>query len=110
MNKIISIIEEKRELKEFDDDIFEALVDRIVIGKKLDDGTFDYKSIQFILKTSEIITNEDIKGLISEKINDKFSTYNESLHVTSEDKKTGLTAYRCAKRLWICNSRRKYNK
>ena len=59
MNKIISIIEEKRELKEFDDDIFEALVDRIVIGKKLDDGTFDYKSIQFILKTSEIITNED---------------------------------------------------
>ena len=39
----------------------------------------------------------------TEKINDKFSTYNESLHVTSEDKKTGLTAYRCAKRLWICN-------
>lgn len=108
MNKIISIIEEKRELKEFDDDIFEALVDRIVIGKKLDDGTFDYKSIQFILKTSEIITNEDIKGLISEKINDKFSTYNESLHVTSEDKKTGLTAYRCAKRLWICHKWGKY--
>ena len=46
MNKIISIIEEKRELKEFDDDIFEALVDRIVIGKKLDDGTFvDRKSV-----------------------------------------------------------------
>ena len=36
MNKIINIIEEKSELKEFDDDIFEVLVDKIVIGKKLD--------------------------------------------------------------------------
>lgn len=41
----------------FSDDIFNTLIDKIIIGEVLDDGTEDLYRIKFILKTGEMIVN-----------------------------------------------------
>lgn len=96
LSKIMDIIESKRQLSEFDEDVFNAIVDRIVIGDIKEDGTFDYKTIKFILKTGETLisgTGMNILNFTLEKANEKLSTFNFSLEKIEEDKSSGLTAY-----------------
>lgn len=53
--KIMEVIENKRQLSEFDDEVFESIVDRIIVGETKEDGIFDYHTIKFILKTGETL-------------------------------------------------------
>lgn len=48
-------LEQNKGLTKFNEDIFNNLVDRIIIGEKLDNGKEDLYKIKFILKTGEMI-------------------------------------------------------
>lgn len=105
LNKIMEVIENKRQLSEFDDEVFESIVDRIIVGETKEDGTFDYHTIKFILKTGETLvggTGVDILNFALQEENDKYSTYHYSIQKINEDKDTGLTAYMQNKRSGVC--------
>ena len=104
LHKILEVIENKRQLTEFDDEVFEAIVDRIIVGETKEDGTFDYHTIKFILKTGETLVNGtgiDILNFALQEENDKYSTYHYSIQKINENKESGLTAYMQNKRLCI---------
>ena len=53
MQKIEKILNSKTSLKEFDKEIFENLVECIIVGAINEDGTKDPYAINFILKTGK---------------------------------------------------------
>ena len=55
INTISKILKEYPGLTKFNKDIFNNLVDRIIIGEVLDNGEEDLYKIKFILKTGEMI-------------------------------------------------------
>ena len=55
INNITKIFKEYKGLTKFNEDIFNNLVDRIIIGEKSDNGKEDLYKIKFILKTGEMI-------------------------------------------------------
>ena len=52
-----TIFEKNTTLKEFDADVFESLIDRIIIGRINDDGSIDPYEVRFILKTGDELTD-----------------------------------------------------
>ena len=50
-NSITKILKEYKGLTKFNEDIFNNLVDRIIVGGKLNNGQEDLYKIKFILKT-----------------------------------------------------------
>lgn len=55
INNITKILKLYKGLTKFNEDTFNNLVDRIIIGEKLDNGKEDLYKIKFILKTGEMI-------------------------------------------------------
>jgi len=55
INNITKILKEYPGLIKFNEDIFNNLVDKIIIGEKLDNGEEDLYKIKFILKTGEMM-------------------------------------------------------
>lgn len=113
LEKITKMLEDKKKLEEFDSDVFENVVERIIIGEKLEDGTLNYKTIKFILKTGETITGvtslENMLNMMYQKGEESKSTLNINIKKISEDTTNGLTAYRCSKRSSI-RRRKTWNK
>ncbi len=54
VDNITEILKEYPGLTKFNKDIFNILVDRIIIGEKLDNGEEDLYRVKFILKTGEM--------------------------------------------------------
>lgn len=54
INQIKDVLKNTKKLKEFDESIFEKVIEKIIIGEKKDDGTKDYSVIRFVLKTGEL--------------------------------------------------------
>lgn len=59
ISDISNILKEFKGITIFNEDIFNNLVDKIIIGEKLEDGTEDLYKVKFILKTGELI-NESL--------------------------------------------------
>ena len=109
IEKIIEQLNKKEKLDEFDDSVFESIVERVIIGEKLEDGTFDYETVKFILKTGEVITSGSGMKMLDFTLygnEQKNNEYGKTLHVTlekvDEDKNNYLTAYVQHKRSNVC--------
>ena len=106
LENINKILTENKHLEEFDDDIFESIVDKIIIGNKNEKGEFIGDEVKFILKTGEVISNDKIFKSY-ENVENKLSTLNVSLE--KQNSNDNLTVYIQHKRFWVC-SRRKWEK
>jgi len=111
LEKIVEILENKKQLEEFDSDVFESVVERIIIGEKLEDGTLNYKTIKFILKTGDTISGgigiENVLNTITESTKESKSTLNVNIKKV-EETTDGLTAYMHSKRSCICRRKMVY--
>ena len=70
-----TIFETNTTLKEFDADVFESLIDRIIIGRRNDDGSIDPYEVRFVLKTGDELTDTlPIKNKPSSRIQKRNET------------------------------------
>lgn len=59
IDKISNTLKQYKVLTKFNETVFNSLVDKIIIGEKLENETEDFYKIKFILKTGELI-NENL--------------------------------------------------
>lgn len=59
IDKITNTLKQYKGLTKFNEEVFNSLVDKIIIGEKLENGEEDFYKIKFILKTGELI-NENL--------------------------------------------------
>lgn len=59
IDKISNILKQYKGLTKFNEEVFNSLVDKIIIGEKSENRTEDFYKIKFILKTGELI-NENL--------------------------------------------------
>ena len=59
IDKISNTLKQYKGLTKFNEEVFNSLVDKIIIGEKLENGEEDFYKIKFILKTGELI-NENL--------------------------------------------------
>ena len=59
IDKISNTLKQYKGLTKFNEEVFNSLVDKIIIGEKLENGKEDFYKIKFILKTGELI-NENL--------------------------------------------------
>ena len=59
IDKISNTLKQYKGLTKFNEEVFNSLVDKIIIGEKSENGTGDFYKIKFILKTGELI-NENL--------------------------------------------------
>ena len=59
IDKISNTLKQYKGLTKFNEEVFNSLVDKIIIGEKLENGDEDFYKIKFILKTGELI-NENL--------------------------------------------------
>lgn len=53
LKTIKDVLDKKEPLTEFDEVIFEKLIDKIIVGEKQEDGTFNQNTVRFILNTDK---------------------------------------------------------
>lgn len=110
LEKIKNIIKDEKELSEFDDEVFNSLVDKIIIGDKISNEEYDYNIVKFVLKTGNVVSNSFNYDNI---LNDGSVTANYgqvNVILNKESFSSGLTAYVESKRFWVCNEWRKHYK
>ncbi len=59
IDKISNTLKQYKGLTKFNEDVFNSMVDKIIIGEKSENGEEDFYKIKFILKTGELI-NENL--------------------------------------------------
>ena len=92
INNITKILKQYKGLSKFNEDIFNNLVDRIIIGEKLDNGKEDLYRVKFILKTGEMIKDNLPNNTL--KIGTDMGHYGFSINKQSfEIKEDNVSAY-----------------
>ena len=100
-----TIFETNTTLKEFDADVFESLIDRIIIGRRNDDGSIDPYEVRFVLKTGDELTDTlPIKNKPSSRIQKRNET-NE----TDEKSNDEMCAYAHNGKYRMCDTKRAYS-
>lgn len=75
INKIKDVLKETKPLKEFNSDIFEKLIEKIIVGEIKEDGTKDYDVVRFVLKTgnmAKFYKNRNENNLASFEYDERF--------------------------------------
>lgn len=62
IDKISNILKQYKGLTKFNEEVFNSLVDKIIIGEKSENGKEDFYKIKFILKTGELINENLLNG------------------------------------------------
>ena len=92
INTISKTLKEYPGLTKFNEDIFNNLVDRIIIGEVLDNGEEDLYRVKFILKTGEMIKDNLSNNKL--KIGDYLGHYGFKVNKQAlEIKEDNVTAY-----------------
>ena len=100
INTISKTLKEYPGLTKFNEDIFNNLVDRIIIGEVLDNGKFDLYKIKFILKTGEMIKDNLPNNTL--KIGADMGHYGFKVNKQAwEIKENSVTAYVLRKNQYI---------
>ena len=100
INNITKILKQYEGLTKFNEDIFNNLVDKIIIGEKLDNGKEDLYKIKFILKTGEMIKDNLPNNKL--KIGSDMGHYGFSINKQSlEIKEDNVSAYVLRKNSYI---------
>ena len=80
-------------MPKFDKDVFECLIDKVVIGETLENGTINPYTIRFICKNGTEINCKDKFTNVSDKQAIKFTA-------TSDKQHTNNTATREKQHMW----------
>ena len=59
LNKFKTLFKDNEIMPEFDKDVFELMIEKVIIGEKEDDGTTNPRVITFILKSGDEIKCKD---------------------------------------------------
>ena len=106
-NSITKILKEYKGLTKFNEDIFNNLVDRIIVGGKLNNGQEDLYKIKFILKTWEMTKDNLPNNKL--KISSDIRHYGFSINKQSlEIKEDNVSAYVLRKNSYINTTSHKF--
>ena len=83
IDKISNILKQYKGLTKFNKEVFNSLVDKIIIGEKSENGKEDFYKIKFILKTGELINENLLNGKLD--IGTNFGKY--GFTITKQDLK-----------------------
>lgn len=93
LNKFKSLLKNIDIMPKFDKDVFECLIDKVVIGETLENGTINPYTIRFICKNGTEISCKDKFTNVSDKQAIKFTA-------TSDKQHTNNTATREKQHMW----------
>lgn len=92
IEKISNILKQYKGLTKFNEEVFNSLADKIIIGEKLENGDEDFYKIKFILKTGELINENLPNGKLD--IGTSFSKYGFTITKQElENKEDNVSAY-----------------
>ncbi len=92
IDKISNTLKEYKGLTKFNEEVFNSLVDKIIIGEKLENGEKDFYRIKFILKTGELINENLPNGKLD--IGTNFGKYGFTITKQElEEKEDNVSAY-----------------
>ena len=92
INKIFNTLKQYKGLTKFNEEVFNSMVDKIIIGEKSENGEKDFYKIKFILKTGELINENLPNGKLD--IGTNFGKYGFTITKQElEEKEDNVTAY-----------------
>ncbi len=92
IDKISNTLKRYKGLTKFNEEVFNSLVDKIIIGEKLENGNEDFYKIKFILKTGELINENLPNGKLD--IGTSFGKYGFTITKQElEEKEDNVSAY-----------------
>ncbi|MCI9233506.1 MAG: hypothetical protein HFH08_02775, partial [Bacilli bacterium] len=92
IDKISNTLKQYKGLTKFNEEVFNSLVDKIIIGEKLENGEEDFYKIKFILKTGELINENLPNGKLD--IGTSFGKYGFTITKQElEETEDNVTAY-----------------
>ncbi len=92
IDKISDILKQYKGLTKFNEKVFNSLVDKIIIGEKLESGEEDFYNIKFILKTGELINENLPNGKLN--IGTNFGKYGFTITKQKlEEKEDNVSVY-----------------
>lgn len=92
IDKISNTLKQYKGLTKFNEEVFNSLVDKIIIGEKSENGEEDFYKIKFILKTGELINENLPNGKLD--IGTGFGKYGFTITKQEiEDKEDTVSAY-----------------
>lgn len=92
IDKISNTLKQFKGLTKFNEEIFNILVDKIIIGEKLENGEEDFYKIKFILKTGELINEKLPNGKLD--IGTNFGKYGFTItKQVLEEKEDNVSVY-----------------
>lgn len=101
VEKFKTIFQKNATLKEFDADVFESIIDKIIIGRRNDDGSIDPYEVGFVLKTGDELTDTlPIKKIPSQMKKAEKDDFNERM----EELQSQLGAFAHNEEYCTCNS------
>lgn len=104
IDKISNTLNQYKGLTKFNETVFNSLVDKIIIGEKLENGDEDFYKIKFILKTGELINENLPNGKLD--IGTIFGKYGFTIAKQElEEKEDNVSAYVLQRHSYIdsCN-------
>ena len=92
IDKISNTLKQYKVLTKFNEEVFNSLVDKIIIGEKSENGEENFYKIKFILKTGELINENLPNGKID--IGTNFGKYGFTITKQElEEKEDNVSAY-----------------
>ncbi len=92
IDKISNTLKQYKGLTKFNEEVFNNLVDKIIIGEKLENGEEDFYKIKFILKTGELVSENLPNGKLD--IGANFGKYGFTItRQELEQKEDNVSAY-----------------
>ena len=92
IDKISNTLKQYKGLTKFNEEVFNNLVDKIIIGEKSENGEEDFYKIKFILKTGELVSENLPNGKLD--IGANFGKYGFTITKQElEEKEDNVSAY-----------------
>lgn len=92
IDKISNTLKQYKGLTKFNEEVFNSLIDKIIIGEKLENGEEDFYKIKFILKTGELLNENLPNGKLN--IGTNFGKYGFTITKQElEEKEDQVSAY-----------------
>jgi len=92
IDKIANTIKQYKGLTKFNEEVFNSMVDKIIIGEKSENGDEDFYKIKFILKTGELVSENLPNGKLD--IGANFGKYGFTITKQKlEEKEDNVSAY-----------------
>lgn len=92
IDKIANTIKQYKGLTKFNEEVFNSMVDKIIIGEKSENGDEDFYKIKFILKTGELVSENLPNGKLD--IGANFGKYGFTITKQElEEKEDNVSAY-----------------